>query len=130
MAYTLAGLDDTCTYCGTELYVEELDHPEFAGRCMDCGGYIINYESNSQGGGPKTMTNFKIYDNSAPKKEVYLKLQKSGAGAQLVAVNANGLAYPGGVLLTIMNTGEIVRAGGVGKDLGFTLDSTGKIKLT
>ena len=58
---------------------------------------------------------------------IFLKLEESGDGVDLVAVDRDGVKLPGGLILSLDCSG-LLRYRGVETGLGFPLDSDGRVK--
>lgn len=75
------------------------------------------------------MSRFKVYDPSDKEPPTtYLDLVDLGGSSFLVAVDpSTGKVAPGGYLLEITPDGRVRRIGCVRSELGFQLDSVGRI---
>jgi len=67
----------------------------------------------------------KLYDKSA----TYLKLIEDGRHIDLIACDGEGNKVKSGYILTITDTGELIRHGWVNKKIGLKLTSKGRISL-
>lgn len=64
----------------------------------------------------------EVYGDDTPEnKIVRLRLNQSGSGVTLVAVDEHGEPLNNGDLLEVRSAGDIIMHGGVNKDLGFRL---------
>ena len=74
---------------------------------------------------------FNVYgEKEVGKKEVYLRLVKTGNIVTLTACDKNGDRLYSGDLLDILSTGKINLLENVAPDLGFKLDAKGRIIIT
>ena len=70
----------------------------------------------------------KIHQTQRKEKKVYLKLQETSVGVNLVAVDDNGNFVDGGAILSISSEGVCLYTG-IDKNIGFPTSCNGTIEI-